>query len=110
MSTDTVFRPMAPTVLVTNASAVQLVDRSDSGVGTIMSLRIVNLSATAQRFGWGTSTANAAATGPSGAGIVNATYSVIMGPGGVETMEFPVSSYFIAATSTGFEMTPGQGP
>jgi hypothetical protein len=110
MSTDTVFRPMAPTVLVTNASAVQLIDRSDTAVGTVMSLRIVNLSTSAQRFGWGVSASGTSSTGPAGAGLTNAVYSVIMGPGGVETMEFPSTAFFIAATSTGFEMTPGQGP
>lgn len=108
MSIDTVFQPKGPTVLVTN-SAIQVVSAGIVNLTGMMSFRVVNLAATAQRLGWSSTATNASASGPAGAGVANEVYSINMLGNSVETFEFPVTAFFIASTSTGFEMTPGQG-
>jgi hypothetical protein len=109
MSVDTVFQPKGPTVLVTNASAIQAVGSGFTHLTGMVTFRVVNLAAATQRLGWGPTAANTASTGPAGAGVTNAVNSVVLESNGVEWFEFPATAFFIASSATGFEMTPGQG-
>lgn len=103
MSVDTVFKPLGPTVLVTN-TAVQIV-QTGTGPG-YSSIRVRNLSASAQYFTWG----NSAVTSITPAAGVPAANTIGMLPTSVETFEIPPTQFFIASSATGFEVTPGQGP
>jgi len=106
LSVDTVFQPKLPTILVV-AAGVQVVPQG-TGQGTTMSFRVFNLSATAQRFGYGNTAARALANAvaPTAAPGVQ---SITMLPNSVETFEFSTSTFFAADNATGFEFSPGQG-
>lgn len=106
MSIDTVFQPKLPTVLVVGAG-VQVVPSSYSGQGSLMSYRVVNLSSTLQRFGYGPTAAKAlaAAVTPTGTGIS----AITMLPSSVAVFEFSTGVFVAADNATGFEFTPGQG-
>src|SRR3974377_159370 len=97
MSIDTVFQPRGPTVLVTNAAAIQAVSTGTTNLLGMISFRIVNLAGATQRLGWGPSAANTSASGPAGAGVANEVYSILMEPNSVESFEFPALSFFIAS-------------
>jgi hypothetical protein len=108
MSIDTAFQPKFPTVVVATAAIQVIPQGTASGM---LSFRICNLATAAQRLGWGPTAAGTSATGPSGAGTANATYSINIATGAVITLELPATTFFIGqnAAATGFEITPGQG-
>lgn len=108
MSIDTVFKPSAPTALVTNSGAVQVLPAGQSVAG-IASFRVRNLAAVVQYFGWGPVAANVNATAPATPGPGNGTNVIGMLPTSVESFEFPPGTFFLASSATGFEFTPGQG-
>jgi len=104
MSVDTVFKPLGPTVLVTNV-AVQV---TTANPDTDLTYRVRNLAAAAQYFTWGAASTVTSIGAPT-AGVPSAN-TVGMLPNSVETFEIPSNQYFIASSATGFEMTPGKGP
>lgn len=108
MSVDTVFQQKGPTVLVTN-SAIQAISSGTTNLVGMVTFRVVNLSASAQRLGWGDTAAKTSSAGPSGAGVANEVNSVLIQGNSVETFEFQSTTFFISSTASGFEMTPGQG-
>lgn len=109
MSIDVAFQPKGPTVIVDNSAGMQVIPPG-TGVGMV-SFRITNLAAAAQRLGWGVSAAKTSAAAPGGVGVTNAAFSLLVGTGLTITLELPASTFFIAtnAAATGFEITPGQG-
>lgn len=104
MSIDTVFQPRLPTILVVGAG-VQVVPQG-TGLGTLMVVRVVNLSATIQRLGYG-STAAQALTNATAPGAAPGKQSLTMAAGGITYFEFSSAIYFAADNATGFEITPG---
>lgn len=103
MAIDTIFKPTQPTILVV-AGGVQLFPQG-SGQGTSIYVRVVNLSATAQRLGYDTTAAKALANAiaPTAAGV----YSLTIPASGVTFLEFSKNMFFAADNGTGFELTPG---
>jgi hypothetical protein len=104
MSIDTTFKPVGQTVVV-STTAVQVRSLAADPGGTL-SIRVRNLSGSAQYFSWG-STSSVTCTAPAAGAPQPNTIGMI--GSSVETFEIPQAAYFIASSSTGFEMTPGQG-
>lgn len=103
MSVDTVFQPKLPTILVVGAG-VQIVPQG-TGIGTLMVVRVVNLSATAQRLGYGSTAAQALANAV--APTAGGKYSLTVSAAGITYFEFSSGMFFAADNGTGFELTPG---
>lgn len=103
MSVDTVFSPKLPTVTVV-AAGVQIIP-TGTGPRGMVSYRVVNLSATAQKFGYGATAAEALAN----ASASSPVYNIPMIASSVETFEFSSAMFFAADNATGFAFTPGQG-
>lgn len=104
MSIDVAFQPRLPTILVVGAGA-QIVPQG-TGLGTTMRVRILNLSATIQRLGYGITAAQALAnaTAPTAA---PGKLAMTLPASGVADFEFSTAIYFAADNATGFELTPG---
>jgi hypothetical protein len=105
MSVDTVFKPTGPTVLVVNAAT----SLGTQNTGGVYMFRVINLSASQQRFSWGRTAAAVTALGGAAPVAAGTPTTITMLANSVETFEIPCDSFAIASSASGFEFTPGQG-
>lgn len=94
---DLAFAAVGPTVFV-GTTPIQL---SAGG-----SVRVRNLSASAQYFTYGNASSVTSVTPAAGSPAIN-TYGML--GNSVETFNLPTGAWIVAQTATGFEMTPGSG-
>jgi hypothetical protein len=102
---DKPFQPTGPTILVDN-TARRIGINVDANAGAGNSYRVVNKSSSVQYFTHGSSSSVTSVGAPT-AGTPSAN-TIGMAANGVEVFG-GLLAWMIASTSTGFEVTPGDG-
>lgn len=105
MLLQTAFAPKGPVYFVGSAAAVNCLSTQDTAT-TPASFRIRNLSSSVQYFTHGSSSSVTSIGAPSSGNPSANTIGML--PNSVETFT-GLMDWFIAGTSTGFEVIPGEG-